>query len=146
MSDFYALVVDDDPTLGNLFATVLRESGITTDTLTDGRQTIAQMVERTPDLLTVDLQMPGISGIDILKAVRADPRFRDTRIMVITASSESSYHPDLQELADLVLMKPVTFDQVSSFAKRLLPMARRSQETTLLSMQPESGSQTSSKS
>lgn len=146
MSDFYALVVDDDPTLGTLFATVLREVGITTDTLTDGTQTLSKMAERIPDLVTLDLQMPHISGIDILHDIRADARFVNTRIMVITASSQTSYNPDIQEMADLVLLKPVTFEQISNFAGRLLQMAKKSKSSNPFQSEPESSAQTQSKS
>lgn len=146
MSDLYALVVDDDPSLGMLFATVLREVGITTDTLTDGTQTLAKMAERIPDLVTLDLQMPRISGIDILRAIRADTRFDNTRVMVITASSQTSYNPDIQEMADLVLLKPVTFEQVSNFAGRLLQTVKKNKGTNPLQSESESIAQTQSKS
>lgn len=146
MSDIYALVVDDDPSLGTLFATILREVGITTDTLTDGTQTLTKMAERVPDLVTLDLQMPRTSGIDILREIRADARFANTRVMVITASSQTSYNPDIQEMADLVLLKPVTFEQVSNFAGRLLQMAKKNKGTNPLSSEPESVAQTHRKS
>jgi CheY-like chemotaxis protein len=132
MSDFFALVVDDDPSLGSLFASVLRTVGITTETLTDGTQTLTKMAERVPDLVTLDLQMPRTSGADILQAIRADDRFKNTKVMIITASSQTSYNPDIQDMADLVLLKPVTFEQVSNFAGRLLQMAKKSREATLV--------------
>jgi len=146
MSELFALVVDDDPALGHLFATVLREVGITTETLTDGTQTLTKMAERVPDLVTLDLQMPRTSGVDILREIRADERFFNTRVMVITASSQTSYNPDIQELADLVLLKPVTFEQVSNFAGRLLHMAKTSKATNPLINEQEAIPQSPSKS
>lgn len=128
MSELFALVVDDDPSLGSLFASVLQSVGITTQTLTDGTQTLTKMAERVPDLVTLDLQMPRTSGVDILRAIRADDRFVHTKVMVITASSQTSYNPDIQEMADLVLLKPVTYEQVSNFAGRLLQTVKKNRE------------------
>lgn len=145
MSEIFALVVDDDPALGHLFATVLREVGITTETLTDGTQTLTKMAERVPDLVTLDLQMPRTSGADILREIRADARFANTRVMVITASSQTSYNPDIQEMADLVLLKPVTFEQVSNFAGRLLQMAKKGKGTNPLPNDENVTAPTSSK-
>jgi DNA-binding response OmpR family regulator len=145
MSELFALVVDDDPALGTLFATILRDAGITTETLTDGTQTLTKMADRIPDLVTLDLQMPRTSGVDILREIRADARFANTRVMVITASSQTSYNPDIQEMADLVLLKPVTFEQVSNFAGRLLQMARKGKGTNPLANAPEVTPQVQSK-
>lgn len=129
MSEMYALVVDDDPVLGTLFVGVLKSVGLDTEMLNDGTQTLTRMGERVPDLLTLDLQMPNTSGVDILRAVRADERFAKTRVMVITGSSQTSYNQEIQDLADLVLLKPVTFEQVSNFATRLLHLSRKDKES-----------------
>jgi DNA-binding NtrC family response regulator len=65
------LIVDDEPQFGELYAHTLQKAGLTTQTATSARQALDLIRRAVPDLVISDVRMPGGSGIDLLKAVRA---------------------------------------------------------------------------
>ncbi len=114
-----ALVVDDDPDLGEIFAEALQSVGFETTVLQDSRLALETMAQRPPSLVSLDMQMPHLSGVDILRLIRADERFEKVKIIMVTANGRVSEETDVALLADVVLIKPVTFRQIKDFAERL---------------------------
>lgn len=80
-----ALVVDDDPVQQDVVARTLRDAGIQVHTCSNGAGALQWLDEHTPDLLTLDLMMPGMDGFDVLEAVHARPHLHDVPVLVITA-------------------------------------------------------------
>jgi CheY-like chemotaxis protein len=78
------------------------------------------MAARLPVLVTLDVQMPFLSGVDILRRIRSDSRFAGVKVMMVTANARAVNQPDIQQLADVVLLKPVTLTQIRHFALRLV--------------------------
>ena len=117
----FALVVDDNTDLSKLFASILELSGFETQVVNDGALVESVMSERVPDLVTLDLQMPRMPGLQVLQQIRDNPLFDMVRVIVITAGSQTPQAPDVNDMADLVLVKPVSFEQLRDFATRLLP-------------------------
>jgi DNA-binding response OmpR family regulator len=111
-----ALIVEDDPHLGRIFAITLGES-FETETITDGAHALARLDAVVPHLLVLDLNLPGASGAEILDSVRANKRFKGIRIILATADSRQAY--DLQDKADIVLLKPVSTMQLRDLSERL---------------------------
>ncbi|HEX5814286.1 MAG TPA: response regulator [Methylomirabilota bacterium] len=75
------LVVDDEPMLVDLVVEHLRDSHYEVETATNGRQALAAVARQRPDVVLLDITMPGLSGIDVLKEiVKTDPSI--TVIMV----------------------------------------------------------------
>jgi DNA-binding response OmpR family regulator len=75
------LVVDDEPMLVDLVVEHLRDSHYEVETATNGRQALAAVARQRPDVVLLDINMPGLSGIDVLKEiVKTDPSI--TVIMV----------------------------------------------------------------
>jgi CheY-like chemotaxis protein len=116
----FAIVVDDDPALAEMFALALQIVGFETEVVEDGRETVDRMTARLPVLVTLDVQMPFLSGVDILRQIRADSRFAGVKVMMVTANARAVNQPDIQQLADVVLLKPVTLTQIRHFALRLI--------------------------
>ena len=112
-----ALIIEDDPDLVHIFARALELSGYQTQTTVDGEGAVALLAEMVPDIVVLDLHLPGISGKEILQSLRADGRFQKTRIILATAD----YHTadDLRDDADLVLIKPISFKQLRDLSARL---------------------------
>ncbi|MFN7974229.1 MAG: response regulator [Acidobacteriota bacterium] len=78
------LVVDDDPAVVELVAMWLdREHDVVTRT--DSREAIPAMRERRPDLVVLDVMMPGMSGLDVAARMRADPDLSEVPILFISA-------------------------------------------------------------
>ena len=82
------LIVDDDTARRELFAKVLSHEGYEIDQLPDGAGLVARVRERPPDLVLLDVMLPGMDGLTICKELRAGERTRDIPIIMITAKAE----------------------------------------------------------
>ena len=80
-----ALVVDDDPVQVDVIARTLRDTGVQVHTCGNGADALRWLDEHTPDLITLDLMMPGMDGFAVLEAVRGRPHLHAVPILVITA-------------------------------------------------------------
>jgi DNA-binding NtrC family response regulator len=77
------LVVDDEETLRNLLQEVMREEGFEVEVAASGEEALEKFKQRQHNVIFTDLKMPGISGIELLKEVKAiDP---DTETLIITS-------------------------------------------------------------
>jgi len=81
------LVVDDEPANRTLLTEALEPAGFTVLPATGGREAIEIAKSSKPDLVLLDLIMPEVNGYDVVEALRADERTRDTPIMVLTAAN-----------------------------------------------------------
>ncbi len=84
---------------------------------------VREMLTEQPALVTLDMQMPNLSGRDVLLGIRADERSRRVKVILITANVRASATEELVDLADIILIKPVTLSQISEMAARLVPMS-----------------------
>lgn len=82
------LVVDDMPAIREPIAASLRMSGYKTDAARNGREALEAMKARRPDLVLLDVSMPGLSGIDVLEAMRADPATASVPVILLTAETD----------------------------------------------------------
>lgn len=112
-----ALIIEDDRDILALFRHVLDIAGYQTEIVQDGREAMERLKVIRPDVVLLDVQLPGISGVDILKNIRADERLSDTPVVVITAHAE--YSDAFSVEPDLLLLKPVDIHQLSDLVQRL---------------------------
>lgn len=83
------LVVDDFSTMRRIIKTLLRDLGFNNTAEADDGSTALPMLQSGKfDLLITDWNMPGMQGIDLLKAVRADPKLRNIPVLMVTAESK----------------------------------------------------------
>lgn len=83
------LVVDDFSTMRRIIKNLLRDLGFTnTDEADDGTTALPMLQKGGYDLLITDWNMPGMQGIDLLKAVRADPKLATMPVMMVTAEQK----------------------------------------------------------
>jgi two-component system chemotaxis response regulator CheY len=103
-----ALIIDDSSTMRMMLAHLLSGHGYQTQEATDGADAMQKLLDSpAPDLVTLDWNMPVMNGEDTLKAIRLNPDYKNTRILVI--SSETEQERVSQALAsgsDEYLMKP----------------------------------------
>src|SRR4051795_4326896 len=92
------LVADDVPGTVEFLAEMLRKRGYEVETADDGEQCLALVKSFEPDLVILDIMMPKVHGIDVLKAVRADGTRKDTGFIVCSARS---FSVDLKNVRDL---------------------------------------------
>ena len=82
------LVVDDEPDLIELVRFNLKEAGYEIDAARSGREALALLRRRPPDLLILDLMLPDVSGTEICRQVRSDARLAGVPVLMLTAKSE----------------------------------------------------------
>ncbi|NJL94594.1 MAG: response regulator [Anaerolineae bacterium] len=120
------LVAEDDAFLRTLFAKSFRKAGFEVLTATTGDEALNQLNRALPHILTLDLGLPGVGGLDILRYIRRheahlDEAQQDTvRVRVIVVTGDTSAHrSEVGTLADLVLLKPVSVSALITMADRL---------------------------
>jgi CheY-like chemotaxis protein len=79
------LVVDDNPSNTKLLAFVLKRGGYDVDTADSAEHGAGVLQECRPDLILMDLQMPGVSGLEWTRQLKADPATREIPIVAVTA-------------------------------------------------------------
>jgi two-component system chemotaxis response regulator CheY len=83
------LIVDDFSTMRRIITNLLRDLGFTnTEEADDGTTALPMLQADTFDFLITDWNMPGMQGIDLLKAVRADPKLQGLPVLMVTAESK----------------------------------------------------------
>ena len=114
-----ALIIEDDRDIVALFRHVLDLAGYRTEIVLHGKVAVEHLAKSRPDIVLLDLGLPGVSGGEILVMMRADERLKDVPVVVITA------HPHLVETLpvapQLVLIKPVNIEQLSNLILRICP-------------------------
>lgn len=111
-----ALVIDDSRAMRMLIGDALRGIGYCVDEAEDGSAAIFRLDDGiTRDIALVDWNMPVMNGLDFIRLVRADARFRHMRLLVITSETESGQVMSaLAAGADEYLMKPFSREALMS--------------------------------
>jgi DNA-binding response OmpR family regulator len=82
----HVLVVDDDDTVASVVVNYLERAGHTTRQLGDGREAIDAIEAKQPDLVVLDLMLPGVDGLEVCRRVRAD--YPEVAVVMLTALAE----------------------------------------------------------
>jgi two-component system, OmpR family, phosphate regulon response regulator PhoB len=86
----HILIVEDERDLAELIALNLRRAGFSVETLHDGRAGLAQATKRPPDLLILDLMLPGLPGQEVARGLRTNPATAGLPILMLTAKAEEA--------------------------------------------------------
>lgn len=81
------LVVEDDDDIRALFAAALNRAGYRPRLASSGRQALEEAGAEVPDLVISDVSMPGLSGLDVCRALKAEPRTAQTPVLLVSALS-----------------------------------------------------------
>ena len=102
------LLVEDDPIDRKLLAAVLKSSGHRVLEKSTAEQAAKEIKHRQPEVVVLDLKLPGIDGLELARRLRADADTRHIRIVAITAARESySQDAALAAGCDAFIVKPV---------------------------------------
>jgi diguanylate cyclase (GGDEF)-like protein len=115
----FALIVEDDRDIVALFRHVMDLSGYRTEIILNGKAAADFLALSRPDIVLLDLGLPGMSGVDILSMMHADERLKDVPVVVITAHSHLV--ETLPVRPTLVLIKPVNIEQMSHLIQKICP-------------------------
>jgi twitching motility two-component system response regulator PilH len=126
------LIVEDHPTMRAVMRSVLDPQGYEIREAADGQTALRMARDQPPDLMFLDLHIPGVSGADVLRQVKGDPELSKTRVIVVTATGEEGREFVLSLGADGYFTKPFSLLE-------LLPMVEKTlaEEPAVPAEEPE---------
>lgn len=118
------LVVDDERDLAELLSYNLKRRGYEVVVAMDGREALAKATKQTPDIILLDLMLPGLSGIEVAERLREDPETAEIPIVMLTArTSEQDELAGLSVGADDYISKPFSMEVVIARLEAVLRRA-----------------------
>ncbi len=120
-------IVEDEPDIRETLKYNFSNEGFKVSTAPDGEEALSNIKKVLPDVLILDLMLPGISGLDVCKSIRADDDIRDMSIIMLTAKGEEIDRVIGFELgADDYVTKPFSVRELILRVKVLLKKQRES--------------------
>ncbi len=117
------LIVEDDPSIGELLTYNLQKEGYDVIALVEGSQVVGYVLSRMPDLIVLDVMLPGLDGIEVCRLLKANDKISQIPIVMLTAKGEESdVIVGLQMGADDYISKPFS---VKVFMARIKSVLRR---------------------
>jgi len=121
MNEKTVLIIEDEEDAAELFAEMMRVSGYRVLTTSKSAPAIAMMTTEKPDIILLDIMMPEISGLDILRQMRRDPALANIPVIVVTAKSmPSDIKNGMEAGASTYLTKPVGYLELKEAVERIL--------------------------
>ena len=115
------LVVDDDDDIRLLYSATLQYAGYHPRVANSGEQALAEARELPPDLVISDVSMPGLSGLEVCRRLKSEPRTAGSAVLLISAlSGEQNRAAGLAAGADDYLTKPISPSQLLFRVRQLL--------------------------
>ena len=116
-----ALLVEDSLTDCEMLAGYLQELGITVATATSGEEALEQINKSTPDLIILDVVLPGRSGFEICREIKSTANTSSIPVIICsTKGSEMDKFWGMKQGADAYLSKPVDKDELITTVKKLI--------------------------
>lgn len=113
------LVVDDEVAYRRAILRVLQSGGFNVMMAADGFQAGALLLQHKPAVMTLDLQMPGLDGFEVLKFIRQHPEINQIKILVISGLGQTELDKAIAAGADAILSKPFDNAQLLDVIARL---------------------------
>lgn len=118
----HVLVVDDEPNILLSLEFLMQQAGFTVATAADAEQALTLIEQHCPDLLLLDISLPGMSGFDLLERLRAADATRQLPVVMLTAHGrEVEKEKGLALGANDYVTKPFSTRELVSRVKALLP-------------------------
>ena len=119
------LVADDDRDIRDLVAFKLTQAGYRVLTVADGTAALSTLLEQRPDLAVLDVMMPGLSGLDVCRAVRASATTASMPVILLTAKAqEGDVEQGFAVGADDYVVKPFSPRELVSRIQAVLARSR----------------------
>ena len=119
------LVADDDRDIRDLVAFKLTQAGYRVLTVADGTAALSTVLEQRPDLAVLDVMMPGLSGLDVCRAVRASATTASMPVILLTAKAqEGDVEQGFAVGADDYVVKPFSPRELVSRIQAVLARSR----------------------
>jgi CheY-like chemotaxis protein len=116
------LIADDEPHVVALVRATLEDERVQIIEAADGLTALALADAQRPDVVLLDVHMPGLDGVEVCWRLRGDPRFDDSRIIMLTAAAQAADEArGLAAGADHYLTKPFSPIRLLSLVQSLVP-------------------------
>jgi len=119
------LIVDDDPRLLHVVSMYLSIEGYDVDAELDGADGLRALERNRPDLVLLDIMMPGIDGLEVCRRIKSDPRTRSIPVLMFTAlSGDDDVESGRSAGADRFINKPFSLVGLATVIRSYLGEAR----------------------
>lgn len=119
------VIAEDDPDVAELLRVVLVEGlHVEADIVANGALVMDSITARRPDLLILDVELPGLNGLDVFDLLRSDPHWQGVPVLFLTALPELAATANAPTGVHEVLAKPFDIDDLIARAERLLGLKK----------------------
>jgi CheY-like chemotaxis protein len=122
---YKVLYVEDQPEMIELVQLALRRLDCDVQGASDGRQALGLMRSENPDLVMLDLMLPGYDGWQITDAMHADDRLKDLPVILVTARTVNASNCRQPPPADAYITKPFTLEELRTAVQSVLMQPRK---------------------
>jgi DNA-binding response OmpR family regulator len=119
MNAQHVLIVEDNYDLQTMFAWGFRRANFEVVVASTGSQALMILRDQRPDLIILDMNMPEVSGLEVLQYVRENPVLSTIKVIMVTGNTLASSMPETAA-ADLLLIKPVNPNELVKIAQQLI--------------------------
>ncbi len=120
------LVVDDDPDALNIVRTYLEARGYRVVVAHDGAEAITLVQDEHPNLVLLDVMMPGMDGWEVARTMKTHPELDDVRIVMLTARSDfEDKQKGVHAGADDYIVKPIKLSDLGAKVERNISLGKR---------------------
>jgi CheY-like chemotaxis protein len=121
MTQKTVLIIEDEEDAADMFAEMMRVSGYRVLKTSSSTPALTMMTTEKPDVVILDIMMPEISGLDILRQMRRDPALANIPVVVVSATSmPADIKHGMEAGASMYLTKPVGFTELREAIERAL--------------------------
>jgi two-component system, cell cycle response regulator DivK len=115
------LVVEDNDLNRKLFCDLLKANGFAVEPVADGREAIARARSFVPNLVIMDIQLPNVSGLELIEALKGDPELRLIPVLAVTAYAGKGDEERIRDAgAEGYLAKPVSITPFMAAVHKLI--------------------------
>jgi CheY-like chemotaxis protein len=127
----FVLVVDDDADCREVLRVLLEAEGHECVSASDGAEALEALQIATPSVVVLDVMMPNVHGLDVIRSMRADPRLADVPVVLVSAAPTGSYASVETDPYVRVAPKPLDVDRFLGVMRDLLPPQADSRATAI---------------
>jgi two-component system cell cycle response regulator len=133
------LIVDDDPTCLKILESMLSNDRYSVIKAKNGEEALEFAFDQLPDLILLDLMMPGVDGFEVTRKIKKDSRTKDVPIIIITSLDDSAYKlKGLEEGAEELLNKPVHSSELMARVSSMLRLKEYRDQLTIRTLSGKS--------
>lgn len=119
------LIAEDDPDVAELLRLALTDGlDVEADIVANGALVMDSVTARRPDLLILDVELPGLNGLDVFDLLRSDPYWPGVPVLFLTALPERAETANARVGVHEILAKPFDVDDLIARAERLLDLKK----------------------